>query len=366
MRHPEALDDRLLDLLDGDLGHLALWEDVLQHLLRELDGHRPPGQRREGDNARERAFELADVRGDAAGDEGEDLRVGDVDRVRLHLLAQDGDARLQVGRLDVGDQPPLEAAAQARLERRDRAGRPVGRDHDLPARLVEAVEGVEELLLDPLLVLEELDVVDQEDVVVAVALLEALDALVAQRVDEVVHERLARDVPRREVAGVLGHVGGDRLEEVGLPQPGAAVDEERVVGLRRRLRDRERGRVREAVRRADDERVEGVLRVEPLERASRASRRSMELVARGDRELPNDDAHRSLAAESVAHDRLEQAAEMALDPVAGEVVRDEEDEDPLVERARAGFGEPGGVGRVVQSVAQAGRNVAPKCVRTQL
>ena len=56
----------------------------------------------------------------------------------------------------------------------------VGAHHDLAAGLVERVEGVEELLLDPLLVLEELDVVDQEDVVGAVALLEALDALVAE------------------------------------------------------------------------------------------------------------------------------------------------------------------------------------------
>ena len=38
---------------------------------------------------------------------------------------------------------------------------------------------MEELLLDPLLVLEELDVVDQEDVVVAVALLEASTRLLA-------------------------------------------------------------------------------------------------------------------------------------------------------------------------------------------
>ena len=37
---------------------------------------------------------------------------------------------------------------------------------------------MEELLLDPLLALEELDVVDEEDVVGAVALLEALDPLV--------------------------------------------------------------------------------------------------------------------------------------------------------------------------------------------
>ena len=121
------------------------------------------------------------------------------------------------------------------------------------AGLVERVERVEELLLDPLLVLEELDVVDEEHVVGAVALLEPLDALVAERVDEVVHERLARDVARGQPAGVLARVLRDRLQQVRLAEAGAAVDEQRVVRLRRRLGDRERGSVREAVRRADDE-----------------------------------------------------------------------------------------------------------------
>ena len=121
---------------------------------------------------------------------------------------------------------------------------------------------MEELLLDPLLVLEELHVVDHQDVVGAVALLEALDPLVAERVDEVVHEGLARHVADGELRGVLAHVLRDRLQEVGLAEAGAAVDEERVVRLRRRLGDGERGGVGEAVGRADDEGVEGVLRVE--------------------------------------------------------------------------------------------------------
>src|SRR5919204_84531 len=62
-------------------------------------------------------------------------------------------------------------------------------------------------------VFEELNVVDQQQVVGPVALLEALDALVAERVDEVVHEGFARDVANGEVARVLGDVVGDRLEE---------------------------------------------------------------------------------------------------------------------------------------------------------
>jgi hypothetical protein len=70
--------------------------------------------------------------------------------------------------------PPLERGAQPVLQGRQLLGRPVGADHDLLAGVVEGVEGVEELLLRPLLVLEELDVVDEQDVDVAVAPAEGL------------------------------------------------------------------------------------------------------------------------------------------------------------------------------------------------
>ncbi len=82
-----------------------------------------------------------------------------------------------------------------------------------------------------LLVLEELDVVDQEHVVGSVALLEALDAFVAQRVDEVVHEGLGGHVADGELGGVQRRVVGDRVQQVGLAEASRSVDEERVVGL---------------------------------------------------------------------------------------------------------------------------------------
>ena len=93
-------------------------EDVFQHLLGQLHGHRPAGQRREGDDAREGALELADVRGDPARDEGRNLCPGRGSRPSSPS-AQDGDARLEVGRLDVRDQAPLEAGTEPRLERGD-------------------------------------------------------------------------------------------------------------------------------------------------------------------------------------------------------------------------------------------------------
>src|SRR5690606_14006839 len=104
--------------------------------------------------------------------------------VHRSLLAQDRDTRLEVGRLDVGDETPLEAVAEPVLERLEELGRTVGGQHDLLVGVVQCVEGVEELLLRLRLALEELDVIDQQYVDIAVAALEAVLAVVTDRVDE--------------------------------------------------------------------------------------------------------------------------------------------------------------------------------------
>ena len=139
--------------------------------------------------------------------------------IALGLAAEDRDAGLEVGGLHVGHEPPLEPVPQPVLERGDRLGRPVGGDDDLAGRAVEAVEGVEELLLGPFLVLEKLDVVDQEDVHLAIAALEGGGRVVADRVDELVREGLGGHVAHVAVRVVLAHVVPDGVEQVGLAQP---------------------------------------------------------------------------------------------------------------------------------------------------
>lgn len=95
-----------------------------------------------------------------------------MERLALRLLAQDRDTGLEVGRLDVGDQSPLEAAAHAIFETGQVLRCHVARDHDLLVVVVQRVERVEERLLRLGTALEELDVVDQEDVDIAVPGLE--------------------------------------------------------------------------------------------------------------------------------------------------------------------------------------------------
>src|SRR6266545_4098576 len=224
---------------------------------------------------------------------------------------------------------------------------------------------MEEFLLDPLLVLEELHVVDEQQVIGAVALLEALDPFVAQRVDEVVHERLAGDVFDREVARVLGDVLGDRLHQVGLAETGAAVDEERVVRLRRRFCDRECRRMGETVRGADHEQVEDVLRIEPRLRAA-WRHRDLHLGRLGGPGLEHSQLHAALVPGRVAHGCLDQPEEVTLDPLAGEVVGDAEDEVVVRELLTVNVREPRPVCGFVERLLESTGNLGPGALRRQL
>ena len=154
-----------------------------------------------------------------------------------------------------------------RLRRRssrvdDLLRRPVGGEDDLLAVLVDRVERVEELLLRPLLVGDELDVVDEEEVDPAVAGPEVVDAALLDARDELVRELLARrvDDPLAREAG--DDRVADRVHQVRLAEADPAVQEERVVGVARALGDGQGGGVGQAVGRADDEVGERVARVE--------------------------------------------------------------------------------------------------------
>jgi hypothetical protein len=250
----------------------------------------------------------------------------------------------------------------------------VGGQHDLLVGVVEGVEGVEELFLGLGLALEELDVVDEQDVDVAVAPLEAVLAVVADRVDELVGELLAGDVAHLRVGVEAADVVADRVQQVGLPQPGLAVDEQRVVGLAGRLGDGNGGGVREAVGRTDDEGLEGVLRVEPgLQGGGPAfGGRRDDLVLDGDghgrlhrvevncRHVDRSicqfvdrnvldvlergvdrDEHADLAAEALAQRVLDVVAQPALELGAGELVGDRDDRGVLVQRHGHARAQPG-------------------------
>ena len=216
----------------------AGWVEAVEHLTGDGRVERPAGQRREGDDADEGPLERTDVRRHAVRDEVEDRLVVQRDAVVGDALAQHRHPRPTVGRLDVRDEARLEALAQAVVDAVEVPRHPVRGQDELAAGGLERVEGVEELLLGLRLLREELDVVDEEHADLAVERLEALDAALAQRGDELVRERLDRDAADGRPAAVRPDVVPDRVEQVGLADARRAVDEERVVGLPRAARRR--------------------------------------------------------------------------------------------------------------------------------
>ena len=122
---------------------------------------------------------------------------------------------------------------------------------------------MEELLLGAFLALQELDVVHQEDVDVPVAALERHFTVVTQAVDEVVGELFGGYVTDPHARKESLCVVASRVQQVCLTQPGLTPDEQGVVSPRRRLGHGNGRGVGEAVGGANDEGVEGVLRVEP-------------------------------------------------------------------------------------------------------
>ena len=144
--HGVIIGDDLLDQLHRDLAVFIAGDDVLERGVREVRVERALCELCVGAHARERPFQLADVGIDLLRDVGKDGFVH-VDVLFHCLLFEDGDARFQIRRLHVRDEPALKAGAQALLKRGQLHGRPVGTQDDLLAGGVQRVEGVEEFLL---------------------------------------------------------------------------------------------------------------------------------------------------------------------------------------------------------------------------
>ena len=183
---------------------------------------------------------------------------------RSPLEAEDRRSGFDIRQRDIGDQTALEARAQPVVERLDRLRVTIGGNHDLLARLIELVEGVEELLLGALLAGDELDVVDHQNVDRAVARPELVGLLAHDRLDQLVGEALRRDVEHLEPVVCRQRPVADGVQEVSLAQPHTPVEEERVEGARRRVGDGHRGGMGQPVRAADDEGFEGIAGVQAV------------------------------------------------------------------------------------------------------
>ena len=149
------------------------------------------------------------------GDEKSDF-LGHRDRLSLGLFQHDGDAHLELGRLDGDGEPPAEARDQALFHPGDLLRIGVAGDDDLLVRFDQRIERVEELLLRASLIGEKLDVVDEQKVERVVIALELVERLLLVGTHHVGHVLLGVDVADACLGTSVGHLVADCLHQVGL------------------------------------------------------------------------------------------------------------------------------------------------------
>src|SRR5271168_2731003 len=229
----EDFADALLDLLDGDLLLLRL-DNIFQDLLRGGKIQFRAGEGSVGHQADERAFELADIGFDGAGDVLGDF-IGELHAFAFGFFLQNGDFGFEIGQLNIGDQAPFEARAQALFDGGNFLGRAIGRDDDLLLLIVERIKSVEKFFLGAFAGGNELDVVNHEDVHIAETVAKGRHALEADGGNHFVGKFFSTDVsePQRRISA-LERVA-DSLHQVRLAESYSAVEEKRIVRFRRLL-----------------------------------------------------------------------------------------------------------------------------------
>ena len=256
--HAVGSRDLVDDALDGDLGRHVVIEDVGDDLLHGVERRLfvvEEGLRLELFDG---ALQLADVGLEPVCDVFTDL-VGQVQVEKLRFSFYNSDSCFKIRRLDVRDQVLLKAGAETVVERADLLGRTVGGQYDLLVRLVERVEGMEEFLLRTFLAADELDIVDEQNVRIAVLAAEFRHLGKAERLDQLVGEVVAFDIANHHVGIVLLDFVADRVEKMGFSESRVAVEEQGIVRLGRIRRDGKACRVREFVGRSDNEGIKGIL-----------------------------------------------------------------------------------------------------------
>ena len=128
--------------------------------------------------------------------------------------------------------------------------------------VVEGVEGMEKLLLDAFLALQELDIVDQQNIQLPVLLAELGQLAVLQSLNELIGEALARQVSDPGVLLVGQDVMTDRLKQVRLAQTHATKEKQRIVSVPRLLSHAHAGCMRVMVVGTHYEGFKGIIRIE--------------------------------------------------------------------------------------------------------
>ena len=228
-----------------------------ENFLSKPEVHLPVGQGSHRAKAGDGPFDLTHVISDAFRNKVTDF-IGDFQSGLDCLGLDDGDPGLDLRGLDIRGQTPFEPIPKAFFQIRNILGEFVGSQDDLLVRLMQRIEGMEELFLSSFAAGQELRIVQNEQVHLAEAVLEIRHLVLSQRGDQIVDERFAGEISDLGSRIFLENPMPDGIDQMGFADPDGSIDEKRVVEFARLGGHSQSRRMSKLVARADHKGVKGV------------------------------------------------------------------------------------------------------------
>src|SRR2546423_80581 len=179
--------------------------------------------------------------------------------IELRFLLENGDTVLKVRHADVCYHSPLESANESSSQAGNFRRRAIAGQHDLPTCFIQSVKSVEKLFLGVFFSsLQEVNIIDKQQIGLAITAAKLCASPVENRADQLVHELLSSHISDASLWISQQCLVRNRLHEMGFPQTRVAVDKEGIVNLSWRLTYGVSRRRSELVGFPNDKQIKGV------------------------------------------------------------------------------------------------------------
>ena len=232
---------------------------ILKRELRKLKRDRRAVCHRDSTNARECTFELTNVGVNLRRDIRRNV-IWKIELMQARLRLHDCNTSFVARLVNTRDQPSCEAAHQSLLKIWNVNRSRIRTQHDLSTKLMERVEGVEELLLRLFVLGEEVNVVNHQTITCAEPIAEISHSPSLHRFVEEIHECVAGDVAEPHFRIFQQERLANGLQQVCLAEAHTTMNEERAVRTTRLLHNSPRSSVCKLIAWSNDERIKGVVR----------------------------------------------------------------------------------------------------------
>ena len=134
------------------------------------------------------------------------------------FISQNGNSGFQIWRLDIGNKSAFKPATQPIFQGFDLTRRPVRAKDDLFLRAVQSIKGMEKFFLRAFFLGNKLNIIDEQNINIAVFISKFLVFIAADGIDQFIGESFTGDLEHFCFRIFIQDIMGNRMHQMGFAQ----------------------------------------------------------------------------------------------------------------------------------------------------